>query len=460
MIVFKKYQIYALFVLMIASFAGLLQGGADASALTRGWSSISSFGDKVLKHPATPYLAAPAALYAGIKLSSLPCIQSETSYPLWALRSALYTLPSLVPSEIARYQRETLPQDDRLWEKPYKGLFHLSGPTLTQMLSLLALNYYSPSYSQAIHQAISIPPIALTHIYSLIRESINDEHKYNEREREEQLRKADRKRLRKKVSEIYTKEIELPKEFAHKKGLLDYVNSKHHEIKSRLAKLTITPEEIKRKKELWDKIEKMPKQTRAHNPDFKEWQSLRNKIEIMEAHQEVAQDYFTRFRNLPPDQWEQHPDYKEFNELVDEKIEIEALQKELLEFQDSINFVRSKLQEIQQEYEKVKQEREQLLQDEQFKDEYEEILKKPSAPEARKKRRKAKQESQEQKPFSEYYDILGISSNASHEEVRTAYLKLAKKYHPDKNPGNKDAESKFKEVQAAYQGLLRHFGLK
>lgn len=44
--------------------------------------------------------------------------------------------------------------------------------------------------------------------------------------------------------------------------------------------------------------------------------------------------------------------------------------------------------------------------------------------------------------------------------VKTAYRTLAKRYHPDRNAGNKEAESKFKEVDTAYQGLLRHFGLK
>lgn len=52
-----------------------------------------------------------------------------------------------------------------------------------------------------------------------------------------------------------------------------------------------------------------------------------------------------------------------------------------------------------------------------------------------------------------YYDILGVSKTASDEEITKAYRKLAKKYHPDLNPGNKEAEEKLKEVNEAY-GVL------
>jgi molecular chaperone DnaJ len=50
----------------------------------------------------------------------------------------------------------------------------------------------------------------------------------------------------------------------------------------------------------------------------------------------------------------------------------------------------------------------------------------------------------------DYYQILGITKNASENEIKKAYRKLAVKYHPDKNPGNKSAEEKFKEASEAY----------
>lgn len=51
----------------------------------------------------------------------------------------------------------------------------------------------------------------------------------------------------------------------------------------------------------------------------------------------------------------------------------------------------------------------------------------------------------------DYYEILGISKNASEDEVKKAYRKLAKKYHPDMNSGDKEAEAKFKEINEAYE---------
>ncbi len=53
----------------------------------------------------------------------------------------------------------------------------------------------------------------------------------------------------------------------------------------------------------------------------------------------------------------------------------------------------------------------------------------------------------------DYYDILGVSRSASQEEIKRAYKKLAIKYHPDKNKGDKDAENKFKEINHAYDIL-------
>ena len=54
----------------------------------------------------------------------------------------------------------------------------------------------------------------------------------------------------------------------------------------------------------------------------------------------------------------------------------------------------------------------------------------------------------------DYYEILGFSRGATQEYIKKAYRQMALKYHPDRNPGDKSAEEKFKEVAEAYGVLI------
>jgi molecular chaperone DnaJ len=53
----------------------------------------------------------------------------------------------------------------------------------------------------------------------------------------------------------------------------------------------------------------------------------------------------------------------------------------------------------------------------------------------------------------DYYEIIGLGRNATNDELKATYRKLALKYHPDRNPGDKEAEEKFKEAAEAYEVL-------
>ncbi|MDY7031773.1 MAG: J domain-containing protein [Thermodesulfobacteriota bacterium] len=55
--------------------------------------------------------------------------------------------------------------------------------------------------------------------------------------------------------------------------------------------------------------------------------------------------------------------------------------------------------------------------------------------------------------YKDYYDILGVKRDSSEKDIKNAYRKLARKYHPDVNPGDKQAEEKFKEINEAYEVL-------
>ncbi len=55
--------------------------------------------------------------------------------------------------------------------------------------------------------------------------------------------------------------------------------------------------------------------------------------------------------------------------------------------------------------------------------------------------------------FKDYYATLGVAKTATDKEIKSAYRKLARKHHPDVNPGDKAAEGKFKEINEAYEVL-------
>ncbi|HET9589897.1 MAG TPA: DnaJ domain-containing protein, partial [Anaerolineales bacterium] len=55
--------------------------------------------------------------------------------------------------------------------------------------------------------------------------------------------------------------------------------------------------------------------------------------------------------------------------------------------------------------------------------------------------------------YKDYYKTLGVDRKASEADIRKAYRKLAMQYHPDRNPGDKQAEERFKEINEAYQVL-------
>src|SRR5258706_15782288 len=55
--------------------------------------------------------------------------------------------------------------------------------------------------------------------------------------------------------------------------------------------------------------------------------------------------------------------------------------------------------------------------------------------------------------FKDYYATLGVTKSSSEKEVKAAFRKLARKHHPDVNPGDKSAEAKFKEINEAYEVL-------
>ena len=55
--------------------------------------------------------------------------------------------------------------------------------------------------------------------------------------------------------------------------------------------------------------------------------------------------------------------------------------------------------------------------------------------------------------YKDYYKVLGVAKSATEKEIKAAYRKLARKHHPDFNPGKKDSETRFKEINEAYEVL-------
>jgi len=55
--------------------------------------------------------------------------------------------------------------------------------------------------------------------------------------------------------------------------------------------------------------------------------------------------------------------------------------------------------------------------------------------------------------YKDYYNTLGVKRTSSEKEIKSAYRKLARKYHPDLNPNDREAEAKFKELSEAYEVL-------